>query len=800
MDPVRQPVKKKPPIPQPLNGNGHTEHEQPALASSGLPTFQDRPRRSFSIRDTFGIDLGPERNEKGEIVKDAQGKEVLRDRKVEGYIDATEHTPDLNPNYVFPRDATLAVLMGISGHDPILLVGHTGVGKTSLIEQIGARLNFSVIKISFDCAVNRNDIVGEWVVKGKEMQFQYGIVPVAFRMPGTIIILDEWDAQNAETAYVLQRPLQKEERKIFLLETLELINMHPDNVICACLVAGTLVTDHDGVPRCISELSDKQAPVLCIDWKDGNTLHTMTDFKVNPKNQPVIRVRTSTSEFTGTPNHPVFVLGPEGIVEIPLENLEPGMSIARLKQLPEPKCAADAKTLCTTKTYTRTNNSVILPEILTEPLAQLLGYCMADGSFTFSSSNFRLGFHDKDLQVATYYTDIARTLFGEATLHPVSGKNSYYGYVDSRNLGMWFITNFPELIGGKQNRIVPELIWKSNNKIIGSFLKGFFDGDGTCSGGRPACTGTNQRMIKEVGLLLQRLGIGFTRDTHNTKAGTTAVRLSVAGGIPRRNFNECVGFSSEVKRALLDKYLKESGKCGSGRSSIADTVPIPWTAFNSLLEHNKVMPSHLHQYINLRRQGSRVGRGCVNRWYEQIPFIKELMDPICKLDWDPVLEVELAGQADVFDVSVPVYHNFVADGLVMHNTANTNGQGDDTGLYGHGTRVQSYAQLNRFTVTVRLDYLPPEQEKEILSRIFEKEALDKDEIDSLVLATNKVRDGFTNGQISVPLSTRDLINWTDKYIKFGDAMKAATFCFLNRMSIEDAKVCEGLIQRSFEEN
>lgn len=365
MEPVaRMPVKKKAPQ-QPLNGNG-IEHESPALAQhSGLPSFPERPKKTFSIRETFGIDLGPERDDNGNEVKDAQGNVIMRDRKIEGYVSPTEHTPDINPNYVFPRDATLAVLMGMAGKDPILLVGHTGTGKTSLLQQIGARLNFNVIKISFDCAINRNDIVGEWIVKGREMAYQYGIVPVAFRMPGTIIILDEWDAQNAETAMVLQRPLEKDDRKIFLVETLELVGMHPDNVICA--------------------------------------------------------------------------------------------------------------------------------------------------------------------------------------------------------------------------------------------------------------------------------------------------------------------------------------------------------------------------------------------------------------------------------------------------TANTNGQGDDTGLYGHGTRIQSYAQLNRFTVTVRLDYLPPTEEKQILSRVFAKDQLDADEIESLVMAANKVRDGFTNGQISVPLSTRDLLNWTDKYIKFGDAMKAATFCFLNRMSVEDAEVCKGIIQRSFEE-
>lgn len=362
----RTPAKKKP-------VNGNSEQIFPVQNGAALAVndtsdldqlvYLNRTPTEYSIRDTFNIDLGPERDDNGDPIKDKNGNEIPRDRNVFGYAEPSPHTPKKIPGYVFPKDDTLAILMGITGKDPMLLVGHTGTGKTSLIEQIAACLNYGVVKISFDGAVSRHDIIGEWVIKGKEMQFQYGVIPLAFRMRGTIILLDEWDAQNEETAFVLQRPLQKEDRKIFVVETNKLIEMHPENVICA--------------------------------------------------------------------------------------------------------------------------------------------------------------------------------------------------------------------------------------------------------------------------------------------------------------------------------------------------------------------------------------------------------------------------------------------------TANTNGQGDDTGLYTAGTRVQSYAQLNRFQVTVRLDYLPPEEEKKMLGAYYSN--LDNDEIESLVTAINKVRDGFSNGQISVPLSTRDLINWADKYIKFGDAMKGARYCFLNRMSTEDSTVVQGIIQRSFED-
>ena len=136
------------------------------------------------------------------------------------------------------------------------------------------------------------------------------------------------------------------------------------------------------------------------------------------------------------------------------------------------------------------------------------------------------------------------------------------------------------------------------------------------------------------------------------------------------------------------------------------------------------------------------------------------------------------------------------DNLIVA-TANTAGQGDDSGLYSQGTRIQNYSQINRFGLTIRMQYLEPDKEKAMLLKKFSD--LEKAEAEAFVLAINKVRDGFSNGQISVPLSPRDLLNWADKYLAMGDPMRAAKYCFLNRMSPEDAQVTEGIIQRAFED-
>lgn len=208
--------------------------EENKVPSDSQLDYPSRARAQFEIGDTFKIEMSPELDASGKPVLDAKGKPVSKKRYVNGYAERTPWVPVIDPAYVFPAEETKMILFSFEMKDRILLHGHSGVGKTSLLEQIAARLNYQVVKLSFDGAITRSDLVGEWIVKGQEMKFMYGILPLAFRMPGTVIILDEWDAISGECAFVLQRPLQKDDGKLLLMETGgTLIPLHNENVIAA---------------------------------------------------------------------------------------------------------------------------------------------------------------------------------------------------------------------------------------------------------------------------------------------------------------------------------------------------------------------------------------------------------------------------------------------------------------------------------------------------------------------------------------------------------------------------------------
>ncbi len=159
-----------------------------------------RERKQFSVRDTFGID-------------------VSASYTIDGYAAPDRETPAIDPGYVFPREDTLAFLLGLQMGDRMLVHGHTGTGKTSLVEQVAARLGYNVVKINFDGGIGRDDLIGTHVVRGGEVVFQYGVLPRAYRdFEGCFVLLDEWDSIGDECAFVLQRPLQKDDGKLLLLE------------------------------------------------------------------------------------------------------------------------------------------------------------------------------------------------------------------------------------------------------------------------------------------------------------------------------------------------------------------------------------------------------------------------------------------------------------------------------------------------------------------------------------------------------------------------------------------------------
>ena len=127
-------------------------------------------------------------------------------------------------------------------------------------------------------------------------------------------------------------------------------------------------------------------------------------------------------------------------------------------------------------------------------------------------------------------------------------------------------------------------------------------------------------------------------------------------------------------------------------------------------------------------------------------------------------------------------------------TANTVGLGDLTGLY-HGTNVLNQAQVDRFNIVARLDYLSPAAEADIvLARVPEAE---RATVERMVAMAGMTRTGFEAGDVSTVMSPRTVIDWADNARIFGDTRRAFALSFLNTSDDAERPIFGEYWQRAF---
>ncbi|MBT4470127.1 MAG: AAA domain-containing protein, partial [Rhodobacterales bacterium] len=136
---------------------------------------------------------------------------------------------EIDSTYKFDHDTTLAILAGYTYNRRVMIQGYHGTGKSTHIEQVGAKLNWPTVRVNLDSHISRIDLIGKDAIKlvdGKQVtEFQEGILPWALRNP-VAIVFDEYDAGRADVMFVIQRVLEVD-GKLTLLDQNKVISPHP---------------------------------------------------------------------------------------------------------------------------------------------------------------------------------------------------------------------------------------------------------------------------------------------------------------------------------------------------------------------------------------------------------------------------------------------------------------------------------------------------------------------------------------------------------------------------------------------
>jgi len=132
-------------------------------------------------------------------------------------------------------------------------------------------------------------------------------------------------------------------------------------------------------------------------------------------------------------------------------------------------------------------------------------------------------------------------------------------------------------------------------------------------------------------------------------------------------------------------------------------------------------------------------------------------------------------------------------------TSNTIGLGDTTGLY-HGTQQINQGQMDRWNVVVTLNYLPHNDEMDIMLAKFPHLANDegRDMVDKMVRMADMTREGFVNGDLSTLMSPRTVLAWIENTEIFGTPELAFQLSFLNKCDETERPIIAEYYQRCFD--
>ncbi|EEX2905660.1 TPA: porphyrin biosynthesis protein [Escherichia coli] len=157
--------------------------------------------------------------------------------------------------------------------------------------------------------------------------------------------------------------------------------------------------------------------------------------------------------------------------------------------------------------------------------------------------------------------------------------------------------------------------------------------------------------------------------------------------------------------------------------------------------------------------------------------------------YQPVLE----GEALVIKEATPEWRRITPhERFAFIGTGNTNGSGDETGLY-QGTNIQNAANFSRFGIVSNVKYMSKEAEINMLINA----GIVDEYAEKMVKFAGIVRDGYEEHNISQPIGPRELLLSAKIGMMRGDFVTGIERSFINKLPSASAQAAREVVQKIF---
>ncbi|MEM3429694.1 MAG: DNA repair and recombination protein RadA [Candidatus Bathyarchaeia archaeon] len=411
-----------------------------------------------------------------------------------------------------------------------------------------------------------------------------------------------------------------------------------------CLHPDTLVQLADGSIEKISRVHNP-SKLMSVDLK--KTLQTergRCDGVWETELPEILRINAGF-EVRASPNHRFFKLHDIDVIEVHAKDLKVGDYVA---------CIRKMEIEGTPQRILKHEQNTCIPTELSPDLSQILGYILGCGNIIGGD----IVLFDKNLSVIEFYRRKVSETFNLNCRISRRRRGKYWLRIESGEA-----TDLLKKLSCEWNKIIP----KSPRECVASFIKGFADARGYVS--------NSLRLIhreKNILEILQLLMLRFTVKStiHRIK---DAWSLHISEAVSLINFIENIGLTDKDKiRRLVLKTKNIRIK--------SDVIPVSAEILRGLARYFGVTPCELPKPIGNRFMGRlqlaeyvRTIKSSPN--WDRAP--REVVDKVMKLErlvesplgWEKVKSiVREPSDSPVYDISVSPHANFIANGLLVHNS------------------------------------------------------------------------------------------------------------------------------------
>ena len=446
--------------------------------------------------------------------------------------------------------------------------------------------------------------------------------------------------------------------------------------ISKCVVADTLVTSREGLIRIGSlhrgEREDSFSETrLSVASLDG--LREADAFYYGGERETIEVVLGSGHRIVGTPNHRLLVALPDG-----------GLDWRRLDELEEGDQAATQYGDDVWAEFTArfddfepsaphgNQKTIRIPDAMTEELAFFLGAYAAEGHTARSNHTIRIA--NADEGVIARLVDLSCSLFGiEARVSRSEGK------CPSVDLSSKTLVEFFDYLGcgdRASTKRIPDAVLRSPRPMVLAFLEGLsLDSYFPSSIPKWAICLASNGLLDDLQAVLTNLGVVHNRITKHNAAYDTSFDEVYAYGRQAQQIASLLHFPEAHKRARANALLETELGPGTSElipgvrgSDLYDLIPRGQSGRNGRGTGKAIRFRHLVDPRTAQVSRSSLEAVAVTPGVELPDWLEIVLQQ--NLHFSPVATVREAGVREVYDLSVPVTHAFVGNGIVNHNTVN----------------------------------------------------------------------------------------------------------------------------------